>query len=165
VLRNKAGTPPTARSVVPLIERAKQFRSEVEGLVLQETKDWVTEFQSTMAQMEKDVAAQVSSLKAQVDKTISGKAAELEPGYVQLTLNDPNALIAKAQFTITLIDSDNTAVQQQDINSPNWTSDFVPAGLYKVKVEGSVNGKPFAETRNVTVKSGAEATAAPVDVK
>lgn len=165
VLRNKAGTPPTARSVVPLIERAKQFRSEVEGLVLQETKDWVTEFQSTMAQMEKDVAAQVSSLKAQVDKTISGKAAELEPGYVQLTLNDPNALIAKAQFTITLIDSDNTAVQQQDINSPNWTSDFVPAGLYKVKVEGSVNGKPFVETRNVTVKSGAEATAAPVDVK
>lgn len=167
-LRNKAGTPPTAVSVIPLIERAKQFRSEVEGLVLQETKDWVTEFQSTMAQMEKDVAAQVSSLKAQVDKTVSERAAELQPGYIRLTLSDPNNLFAKSQLSVALLDSNNAVVAaapQQPLIALGWTSPFVPAGLYQLKVEGSINNQPFAQTRNVAVKSGAEATAEPVELK
>lgn len=164
-LRNKAGTPPTAVTVAPLIERAKQFRSEVEGLVLQETKDWVTEFQSTMAQMEKDVAAQVSNLKAQVDKTVSERAAELQPGYVRLTLNDPNNLFGKSQLKVTLIDSNNTAAPPQALVSPSWSSPFIPAGLYQLKIEGSVNGQTFLQTRNVAVKSGAEAAADPVELK
>lgn len=168
VLRNKAGTPLTTESVAPLIERAKQFRSEVESLVLQETKDWVTEFQSTMAQMEKDVAAQVSSLKAQVDKTVSEKAAELEPGYIRLTLNDPNNLFAKSQLTVTLFDRNNKAVapvQQLAISSPSWMSPFLPAGLYRLTVEGSVNNQRFLQMRGVTVTSGAEATPDAVDLK
>jgi len=167
-LRNKAGTPPTAVSVVPLLERAKQFRSEVEGLVLQETKDWITEFQSTMAQMEKDVAAQVSSLRAQVEKTVSQRSAELQPGYIRLVLGDPNNLFGKSQLTITLVDSNNlpiAAAPPQALISSSWTSPFLPAGLYQLKVEGSVNNQPFLQTRSVVVKSGVDTTAEPVELK
>jgi hypothetical protein len=164
-LRAKAGSPLTSESVAPMIERAKQFRSEVEGLVLQETKDWVTEFQSTMAQMEKDVAAQLSSLKAQVDKTLTEKAAITQPGYIELTLADPNNHLGNATLTVRLVDSNNEPVKgvpQQPLTSLTWTSPFVPPGLYQVKVEGSVNQLPLAQTRDATVKSGERASATPV---
>jgi hypothetical protein len=167
VLRAKAGSPLTAENVAPLIERAKQFRSDVEGLVLQETKDWVTEFQSTMQQMEKDVAAQLSTLKAQVDKTIQEKEAAGKPGFVQLTIKDPNNKFANANLKITLIDSNNQAVQgvqQQPVTSLPWPSPFIPPGTYQVKVEGSVNNVQFSQTRSVTVKSGEMAAPDPPDI-
>jgi len=66
-LMAKAGKDPTPDNVALLIERAKKFRADVDGLVLQETKDWVTEFQSNMAQLEKDVSTQLASLKSKVD--------------------------------------------------------------------------------------------------
>jgi conflict system pore-forming effector with SLATT domain len=167
-LRLKAGTSLTDETVSPLIARAKLFRAEVEGLVLQETKDWVTEFQSTMAQMEKDVAAQLSSLKAQVEKTVSERAAAIEPGFVRLTLKDPSQLFAKTTLTATLIDADNQAVkgvQQQPITSPIWTSPFVNTGFYQLKIQGTVNNVPFLQTRSVTVKSRAEAAPDGPDVE
>ena len=167
VLRAKAGDNLTAENVSPLIERAKQFRSDVEALVLQETKDWVTEFQSTMQQMEKDVAAQLSTLKAQVDKTIQEKVAAAKPGFVQLTIKDPNNKFANANLKVTLIDSNNQAVQgvqQQPVTNLVWPSPFVPPGTYQVKVEGTVNNVQFSQTRSVMVKSGEMATPAPPDI-
>ena len=166
-LRAKAGTSLTPDTVAPLIERAKQFRSDIESLVLQETKDWVTEFQSTMQQMEKDVAAQLSTLKAQVDKTIQEKEAAGKPGYVQLTIKDPANKFANASLKATLIDSSNqavTGVTQLPVNSLIWTSPFVPPGFYHVKVAGTVNNLPFDQTRDATVKPGEKATPAAPDI-
>jgi hypothetical protein len=167
VLRAKAGNPLTAQNVTPLIERAKQFRSEVEGLVLQETKDWVTEFQSTMAQMEKDVATQLSTLKAQVDKTIKEREEASKPGYVQLTIKDPANKFAKASLKATLFDSSNEAVtvaKDLPVTSLTWTSPFVPPGFYHIKVEGTVDSVPFDQTRDATVKSGEKATPSAPDI-
>ncbi|HEY2914309.1 MAG TPA: DUF5670 family protein [Candidatus Angelobacter sp.] len=166
-LMAKAGTSLTADNVAPLLERAKKFRSDVEGLVLQETKDWVTEFQSNMAQMEKDVAAQLSTLKAQVDKTIQEKEAASKPGFVQLTIKDPNNKFANASLKVTLIDSNNQpvqGVQQQPVTNLTWPSPFVPPGTYQVKVEGTVNNVQFSQTRSVLVKSGEMATPTPPDI-
>jgi hypothetical protein len=166
-LMAKAGTSLTADNVVPLLERAKKFRSDVEGLVLQETKDWVTEFQSNMAQMEKDVSAQLSTLKAQVDKTVQEKEAATKPGFVQLTIKDPNNKFANASLKVTLIDSNNQpvqGVQQQPVTNLTWPSPFVPPGTYQVKVEGIVNNVQFSQTRSVLVKSGEMATPAPPDI-
>ncbi|MGZ4842098.1 MAG: SLATT domain-containing protein [Candidatus Angelobacter sp.] len=161
-LRAKAGTSLTADTVAPLIERAKQFRSDIESLVLQETKDWVTEFQSTMAQMEKDVAAQLSTLKAQVDKTIQAKEAAGQPGYVQLTLKDPNNKLSSANLKVTLTDSSNKDVlQQQPLTSLTWSSPFIAPGLYRVRVEGTVNSVPFSQQSVATVKSSEGAAPAP----
>ncbi|MGB9123784.1 MAG: DUF5670 family protein [Candidatus Angelobacter sp.] len=167
VLRAKAGNSLTAESVAPLIERAKQFRSEVEGLVLQETKDWVTEFQSTMAQMEKDVAAQLSTLKAQVDKTIKEREAATQPGYVQVTIKDPANKFAKASLKATLFDSNNQPVaiaKDLPVTSLTWSSPFVPPGFYHVKLEGTVDSAPFDQTRDATVKSGEKATPSAPDI-
>lgn len=166
-LMAKAGTSLTVDNVAPLLERAKKFRSDVEGLVLQETKDWVTEFQSNMAQMEKDVAAQLSTLKAQVDKTIQEKEAASKPGFIQLTIKDPNNKFANANLKVTLIDSNNQTVQgvqQQPVTSLAWSSPFVPPGTYQIKVEGSVNNVQFSQIRSVTVKSGEMAAPAPPDI-
>ena len=166
-LMAKAGTSLTADNVAPLLERARKFRSDVEGLVLQETKDWVTEFQSSMAQMEKDVAAQLSTLKAQVDKTIQEKEAAGKPGFVQLTIKDPNNKLASANLKVTLIDSNNQpvqGVQQLSVTNLTWPSPFVPPGTYQVKVEGTVNNVQFSQTRSVLVKSGEIATPAPPDI-
>jgi hypothetical protein len=166
-LMAKAGTSLTADNVAPLLERAKKFRSDVEGLVLQETKDWVTEFQSTMAQMEKDVAAQLSTLKAQVDKTSKEREEARKPGYVQLTIKDPANKFANASLKATLLDSNNQAVtgaQQLPVKSLVWTSPFVAPGFYHVKVEGTVNNLPFDETRDATVKSGEKAIPSAPDI-
>jgi hypothetical protein len=83
----EAGTSPPAESVAPLIDRARSFRTDVEALVLQETKDWVTEFQNSMVQMEKDIVAQVAALKAQVDKATQAKEAAEQPGSIQLQIS------------------------------------------------------------------------------
>jgi hypothetical protein len=156
-LMAKAGTSLTEENVAPLLERAKKFRSDVEGLVLQETKDWVTEFQSSMAQMEKDVAAQLSNLKSQVDKTIQAKDAASKPGYVQLTVKDPGNKAATGKLQVTLIDSGNKQVLQEQVTSLNWASPFVPPGVYKVKLD--LAGTPVGSTPAVTVKSGESAPA------
>lgn len=166
-LMAKAGTSLTVDNVAPLLERAKKFRSDVEASVLQETKDWVTEFQSTMQQVEKDVAAQFSTLKAQVDKTIQEKEAAGKPGFIQLTIKDPNNKFANTNLKVTLIDSNNQAVQsvqQQPVTSLVWPSPFVPPGIYQIKVEGTINNAQFSQTRSVTVKSGEMAIPSAPDI-
>jgi hypothetical protein len=113
------------------------------------------------------VAAQLSTLKAQVDKTIQEKQAAGKPGFVQLTIKDPNNKLASANLKVTLIDSNNQpvqGVQQQPVTNLTWSTPFVPPGTYQVKVEGTVNNIQFSQTRSVTVKSGEMATPAPPDI-
>jgi len=156
-LRAKAGDPLNADNVAPLIERARQFRSDIESLVLQETKDWVTEFQSTMAQMEKDISAQISSLKAQVDKTLKEKQDAGTPGYIVLTINDPGKKTASANLKLTVLDSNNKEVLQDSIKPPSWSSPFIPAGLYRFKLE--LDNVTVTPPPPVAVKPGDKATA------
>lgn len=152
-LMSKAGNPPTTvEQVAPLIDRAKQFRSEVEGLVLQETKDWVTEFQSNMAQMEKDVAAQLANLKAQVDKTIQAKDAASQPGAIQFNIqNASNA--AAGTLKVTLTDSNGQGTPEPVVGA-SWTKINVAPGQYQLKVDAMVNGQPFQDSKVIIVKPG-----------
>jgi len=53
----RAGASPNPDQIEELIARARQFRLAVEGMVLQETKDWVTEFEGNLARLEKDAIA------------------------------------------------------------------------------------------------------------
>lgn len=156
-LKAKAGTPlKTADQVAPLIERAKQFRSEVEGLVLQETKDWVTEFQSTMQQMEKDVAAQLSALKTQVDKTIQAKEEASKGGAIHLTVtNSLNAL--PGSLKVTVVDNESKTRQEEYLTVDFWTSKFLPPGIYQVKLDALFGSPPAGTTpppQIVTVRTG-----------
>lgn len=157
-LMAKAGTPlKTADQVAPLIERAKTFRSNVEGLVLQETKDWVTEFQSSMAQMEKDVAAQLSTLKAQVDKTIQEKEAASQPGAIQLTIVNP-AKAAAGTLKVTLTDSKNQSTQEA-VTGSSWAKINLAPGQYQLAVEATVNTVQFVDQKVIIVEPGKTAPA------
>jgi hypothetical protein len=156
-LMAKAGNPPTAEQVAPLIERAKQFRSEVEGLVLQETKDWVTEFQSSMAQMEKDVAAQLANLKAQVDKTIQARDTASKPGTIQLTIDDPGNKAVAGTLQLAVTDSGNKTVYKGTLTQLNWASSFMPPGQYLLTLD--LNNLPIGQSALVTVPSGDSVTA------
>src|SRR5262245_61054689 len=49
VLLAKASTPPSQEDIAILLQRAREFVGLVEGMVLQETKDWITEFQNNIA--------------------------------------------------------------------------------------------------------------------
>jgi hypothetical protein len=156
-LMAKAGTPlKTADQVTPLIERARQFRSDVEALVLQETKDWVTEFQSSMAQMEKDVAAQLSNLKAQIDKTIQAREATSQPGAIQLTIVNPTKAVA-GTLKVTLTDSKNQSVQGA-VTGASWAKINLTPGQYQLTVEATINGQPFLDQKVVIVEPGKTAT-------
>ena len=147
----KAGTSPTPDQIEALIERARKFRVDVEALVLQETKDWITEFQSSMAQMEKDVSLQLTSLKSQVDKAIQAKDIASQPGSIELTIVDNANKASRDSIKVTVIDSKNDAGTTQSTGL-NWTSPFMPPGLYQVKVEATVNNEHFSKTAQVTVK-------------
>jgi len=70
-----ADSPPKLEQQAGMIQRAKDFVSTIQGMVLQETKDWATEFQSNMAQMERDLKSQLDQLKAQVDKVAKDQQA------------------------------------------------------------------------------------------
>ena len=149
--------PITAPQVAPLIECAKQFRTEVENQVLQETKDWITEFQTNTAQLEKDIATQIANLKTQVDKTIAARTAANQPGTIQLTVADPNNKAGSGGLQITLIDSTNKTILQEPVILPNWASRFIAPGTYQMRL--TLNNAPVGSTPLVTVASGASATA------
>jgi hypothetical protein len=111
-LMAKSGTSPTAENIALLIDRAKKFRIEVDGLVPQETKDWVTEFQNSRVQMEKDVAAQVASLKAQIDKGTQAKVAPEKPGSIQLEIQNASKADSGSAVSVCLTDAGGKTTQR-----------------------------------------------------
>lgn len=156
-ISGQGGNPITATQVAPLIECAKQFRTEVENQVLQETKDWITEFQTNTAQMEKDIATQIANLKTQVDKTIAARTAASQPGTIQLTVADPNNKAGNGGLQIILIDSTNKTILQEPVIPPNWASRFIAPGTYQLRL--TLNNAPVGGTPLVIVSSGTSATA------
>jgi hypothetical protein len=155
-LMAEAGPDPTNEKAHALLERAIQFRVDVENLVVQETKDWVTEFQTTMAQMEKDVAAQLTTLKAQVDKTIQAKETASLPGAIQLTIVNP-AKAAAGSLKVTLQDSKNQSAQDA-VTGASWAKINITPGQYHLMVEATVNGQPFVDQKAIIVEPGKTAT-------
>lgn len=157
LLRAKAGNPlTTIDQVTPLIERAKQFRADVESLVLQETKDWVTEFQSTMAQLEKDVNAQITALKTQVDKTIQAQEAASKGGALQVTVQNIHKVV-EGTLRLVVIDNTNKTIFDEALTSSTW-SKFLSPGLYLIRLDATLTSPPtggLPGPQPVTIKSGA----------
>jgi len=152
-LRAKAGKSPDAEKAAPLIERAKQFRSEIEGLVLQETKDWVTEFQSTMAQMEKDISSQISSLKAQVDKTLKEKQDAATPGTLHVEIQS-NGKTGPNTVQVTITDNSRKEIVKEMAKGFSWFGSLVPGDyLVSIAVPGNTSIS-LPKDQLVTLKAG-----------
>lgn len=149
------GSNPGTDQITALIQKAKEFRVAVEGIVAQETKDWVTEFQTNMAQLEKDVRAQVDSLKAKVEQTQADRAAATQPGSIEATIG--NADKAKDfSFNVTLEGLDGIVVKdEQVVGSTNWAHLNAPPGQYRLIVGAArADGKSVSSTSVVVVKPG-----------
>ena len=152
-LRAKAGASLTPEAVAPLLERAKQFRTDIEGLVLQETKDWVTEFQSTMAQMEKDVAAQLATLKAQVDKTVQEKVAAAKPVSLSVVI-ESNGKTGPNTVQVTITDNSRNEVVKEMTKGFSWFGSLVPGDyLVSIAVPGN-NSISLPKDQLLTLKAG-----------
>jgi hypothetical protein len=150
MLAAQAGPNPSPVQVQALLQRARDFRIAVEGLVLQETKDWVSEFQNNMAQLEKDVAAQLAELKAQTEK--AGQARELanQPGAIQLTV--PNADKSDtAAIQIHLQGATGVVADEPLAGSKTWVRLNLTPGHYELTVSATVGGKPVSDKTAVTV--------------
>jgi len=148
-----AGPTPSPDQIAALIQRAKEFRVAVEGIVAQETRDWVTEFQSNMAQLEKDVKAQLDSLKSQVDKTQQDMEAAAEPGSIEATVE--NAEKAKDfAFFATLDGSGGTVVREERTSGTRtWGHLNLAPGHYRLIIAAtSTDGKPASSVTIVVVK-------------
>jgi hypothetical protein len=144
---------PTAEQIGALIERAKDFRVTVEGLILQETRDWVTEFQNNLSQLEKDATAQLARMKAQNDKSAQARAAASQPGSIQLTV--PNADKADhATIQIKLEDAGGALADESVAGSKTWVGLSLSPGQYRVTVSAGMSGKPVSTTAAVIVKPG-----------
>jgi hypothetical protein len=147
----KAGANPSPDQIEALIARAKEFRIAVEGLVLQETKDWVTEFQNNVAQIEKDVTAQLATMKAQNEKAAQARDAVSRPGSIQLTV--PNADKAdNAAIRIKLEDAASAIADEAVTGSKSWVRLSLTPGHYRLTVSASIGGKPSSTTAAVIVK-------------
>ena len=151
--------PPTAEDQAKLIQRARDFVSVIQGMVLQETKDWAIEFQSNMAQMEKDLKTQLDALKAQVEQSAKEKesaAKEKEtaakPGSIELTLTNADKTDG-FNFVVSL---EGTAGKFTDSvsNAKVWTRINTPPGQYKLAVEAKAKGSPIATSMILDVKPG-----------
>ena len=153
VLIAKACPAPSADQLEALLQRAKEFRVNVQGIVIQETKDWVTEFQSNLSQMEKDVSAQLATLKAQAEKAAQDKAAAKALGSIKLTV--PNAASTDgAKIQVTLGDGAGTVADESVTGSQTWARLNLAAGQYQIAVSATAGGKPVSATAPVIVKPG-----------
>jgi hypothetical protein len=152
-LMAKAGTSLTPENVAPLIDRASKFRTDVEGLVLQETKDWVTEFQNNMVQMEKDIVAQVAALKAEADKTAQARKVAQQPGSIQLHIQNANKADTGTGISVLLTDAQDKTIQEP-VTGATWARLNLLAGQYKIRIQATVQGHSAEDQKVVVVKPG-----------
>jgi SMODS and SLOG-associating 2TM effector domain 2 len=144
---------PTPEQVAALIQRAKDFRLNVENMVGQETKDWVTEFQNNIAQLEKDVTAQLATMKDQSEKAAQARETANRPGSIQLGV--PNADKADAAtIRIKLEGVAGVVTDEAVTGSKTWVRLNLVPGIYQVSVSAAVGGKPVSATAAVVVKPG-----------
>jgi hypothetical protein len=128
------GAPSTPEQIAALLQKAKDFRIAIEGIVVQETKDWATEFQNNLAQLEKDVKAQLDTLKTQVEQARKHREDASAPASLAATV--PNADKAQSfTFFVTLESVDQTIVKDEKVvNSKSWSRLGLRAGQHKLTV-------------------------------
>ena len=143
---------PTVEQQAGLIQRAKDFISAVQGMVMQETKDWATEFQSNMAQMEKDLKTQLDSLKAQVEKDQKDKEGASKPGAIELALTNADKT-DDFRFDVTAEGPAGKSIESVS-GSKAWTCINMAPGQYKVTLGAKSKGNPVATSTVVEVKPG-----------
>jgi flagellar hook assembly protein FlgD len=153
LLMAEAGVQPSPEDIAGLIQRATEFVSFVEGLVLQETKDWITEFQSSLAQLEKETKVQFDALKGQVEKAGAAQAAASLPGSVEIVV--PNADKAD-NFTFRIVfENAQTKVPQESVsNAKEWVRIQVPPGQYTATISATAGGKQVVRRTVINIKPG-----------
>jgi hypothetical protein len=147
-----SAVPPTLEERAKLIQRAKDFVSSMQGMVLQETKDWATEFQSNIAQMEKDLKTQLDALKALVDKTAKEKEEATKRGSIEMTLTNAEKTDS-FRFDVTLEGTPGKFTDSVS-NAKVWTRINTPPSQYKLTVEAKAKGSPIATSMILDVKPG-----------
>ena len=152
-----SANPPTLEEEAKLIQRARDFVSSIQGMVLQETKDWATEFQSNMAQMEKDLKTQLDALKAQVEQAAKDKETAARAGSIQLTVT--NADKTDGFHFDVLLEGTTGKFADSVSSSLVWTRINTPPGQYKLAIDAKVKGNGVATSMVLDVKPGE--TAAP----
>jgi hypothetical protein len=149
-----ASPAPSADQITALIQKAKECRGAVEGVVAQETKDWVTEFQSNMAQLEKDVKAQLDALRVQVDKTQEARQTTTQPGSIEATIG--NAEKTKDfTFSVALEGPDGEVVKEERvIGGKTWGRLNIAPGHYRLVITAAgADGRPTSSATVVVVKA------------
>ena len=143
---------PTAQQQMALIQRAKDFISTIQGMVLQETKDWATEFQSNMAQMEKDLKSQLDTLKAQVEKTAKEKEDASKPGSIALTVTNADKTDG-FRFDVTL-EGPSGKFSDSVSSATIWTRINVAPGQHKASIDAKAKGSAVATSIILDVSPG-----------
>ncbi len=151
-LHAAASTPPTLEEQTAMLQRAKSFIDALQGIVVQETKEWVAEFQSNMAQMEKDIKGQLETLKAEVAKSAQARADAAKPGAIELTVANA-AKVDGFRCDVTL-EGGAATVGDTLANGLVWTRINVAAGQYKVTVAAQAKGAAVATSAILEVKAG-----------
>lgn len=152
-----ASDSPTLEQQAGLIQRAKDFISGIQNMVLQETKDWATEFRDNMAQMEKDLKSQLDTLKAQVEKAAKEKEEASRSGAIELTVTNADRTDG-FRFDVVL-ESASGKLADSVSNSKVWTRIAIAPGQYKIAVDAKIKGNPFGTSSVMEVKAGETAKA------
>ncbi len=147
-----SAVPPALEEQEKLIQRAKDFISAIQGMVLQETKDWANEFQSNMAQMEKDLKAQLDTLKAQVDKAIKDEETTAKPGSIELTLTNADKTDG-FHFDVALEGAPGKFTDSVS-SAKVWARINMPPSQYKLSVAAKTNGSSIATSMVLDLKPG-----------
>jgi hypothetical protein len=145
-----SATSPTTEQQAKLIQRARDFVSTVQGMVLQETQEWAAEFKSNMAQLEKDLKSQLETLKARVEATIKEKEDASAAGSIELTVTNADKTDG-FQFTVTL-DGAPGKITEPVANALVWTHINTAPGHYKLNVDGKIGGKAIATAMVLEIK-------------
>jgi hypothetical protein len=153
LLLAKAGANPSNEDIVGLLDRAREFTSFVEGLVLQETKEWITEFQSNVAQLEKETKAQLDALKAQAEKTIAARTAASQPASVEIVVSNVDKTDNRS-FKVLWEGTQGKIAEEAVNNAEEWIRINVPAGQYTATISSTIRGKPAAKKSVVVVNPG-----------
>jgi hypothetical protein len=145
-----SASPPKPEEQSRLIQRARDFVSTVQGMVLQETQEWATEFRGNLAQLEKDIKVQLETLKARAETTLKDKDDASAAGSIELTVTNADKTDG-FQFNITL-DGEPGKITDTMANARVWTHINTAPGHYKLGVDGKANGVAVATSMVLDVK-------------
>lgn len=156
LLNAQLSTPPTNDQLVAMIQRAKNFRTTIANMVLDETKAWATEFQSNLAQLEKDVKATFEQQRAKVEEEMKIQNLAMRPGGIEVKV--PNALTTDDRsFTVSLEGAVPPVPIETVVGGTQWSKVAMPPGQYRVVIRAKRSGVDVQGNRIVKVESGAVA--------